>query len=69
MDHGKQFFFSEKGVFSKERNSTFCNNTKQQRLTSYLYFVVIIFKESRDPGRHDILGSTNTVNKNGISGV
>ena len=51
-----------KCVASKERNSTFSNDTKQERLTSYLSFVVIISKKSRGPGGQDILGSTNTVN-------
>ena len=33
-----------------------------QKLTRYLFFVVVLFKESRVPGRKDISGSTNTVN-------
>ena len=34
-----------------------------QATTADLSSVVIIFKESRSPGRQDISGSTNTVNK------
>ena len=67
MNYGKKFFFSGiKCVVSEERNSTFWNNTKQQQLKSYLYYAVIIFKASRSPGRQDISGSTNTVNKTAV---
>ena len=56
-------FFGIKRVVSEERNSTFCNNTKQQQLKSYVYFVVITFKESCGAGRQDISGSIKTVKK------